>query len=172
MAQTESLKIERTGMAVAIDLADADNPNDIHPKNKLDVGYRLARWALAKDYGIKDMVYSGPVLKSVTPAKDSITVECDCGKSPLMIGEKVGIAPTKDVTATAELKGFAVAGSDGNYVNAQARIKGKHKVILTCKEIPEPLTVRYAYTMNPAGCNLYNQAGLPAGPFTSDDSWQ
>ncbi|HBC89696.1 MAG TPA: sialate O-acetylesterase [Lentisphaeria bacterium] len=175
MAQLKSLQIPNTGMAVAIELADANNPGDIHPKNKFDVGERLALWALAKDYGKKDLVYSGPLYKSMKVEDNKIRLEFDSVGSGLMVGKKEGRKPTVE-DKDGKLKRFAIAGEDKKWVWADAVIEpstssgqAANTVVVSSPEVPKPVAVRYAFTMNPAGCNLYNKEGLPASPFRTDD---
>ncbi len=168
MAQLKSLEIPNTGMAVAIELADANNPGDIHPKNKFDVGERLALWALAKDYGKKDLVYSGPLYKSMKIETGKIRIEFDSTGSGLMVGKKEGRNPAVE-EKDGKLKRFAIAGEDKKWVWADAVIDG-NTVVVSSPEVPQPVAVRYAYSMHPAGCNLYNKEGLPASPFRTD-SW-
>jgi sialate O-acetylesterase len=168
MAQLKALEIKNTGMAVAIDLADAENPRDVHPENKKDVGERLARWALAKDYG-KKIECSGPLYKSMTVKGSDAIIRFDHVGSGLMVGKKVGIEQTKEV-ANGTLKEFSISGADGKWRHANAKIVG-NTVVVSNKAVAKPVAVRYAYTMNPAGANLYNKAGLPASPFTTDDHW-
>ena len=169
MAQTKALEIKNTGMAVAIELADAANPNDIHPKNKKDVGERLALWALAKDYG-KQVNFSGPLYKGMTVKGREAIISFEHVGKGLMVGEKTGIEPVKAVK-DGTLKRFAISGADGTWQWADAKIAGK-TVVVSSKDVAKPVAVRYAYTMNPDGCNLYNKAGLPASPFTTDDHWE
>ncbi len=165
-AQRRALAIPNTGMASAIDLADADNPDDIHPKNKQDVGIRLALWALRDVYGKKDVVPSGPLFKELKIAGNKAVVSFDCVGGGLMVGKKVGLEPAKEVKDGA-LAGFAIAGEDRKWVWANARIEGG-TVVLTSDRVPNPVAARYAFTMNPATANLYNKEGLPASPFRSD----
>jgi len=153
-----------TGMAVTIDVGKA---NDIHPKNKFDVGERLALWALAKDYGKTDLVYSGPLYRAMRIEGGKIRIEFDSVGSGLMAGKKEGRNPTVE-DAGAKLKRFAIAGKDRKWVWADAVIEGKAVVVFS-SEVPEPVAVRYAFSMNPEGCNLYNNDGLPASPFRTDD---
>ena len=169
MAQTKALEIKNTGMAVAIELADEANPGDIHPKNKKDVGERLALWALAKDYG-KKITFSGPLYKSMTVEGSQAIISFEHVGKGLMVGEKAGIEPAKDVE-NGTLKHFAISGEDGTWHWADAKIAGE-TVIVSSDEVAQPVAVRYAYTMNPASGNLYNMAGLPASPFTTDDHWE
>ena len=163
MAQTKVMEIPNTGQAVIIDIGAA---NDIHPKNKQDVGKRLARWALAKDYG-KNIVHSGPLYKSHKVEGSNIIVEFNHAGSGLMVGKKEGLAPTAEDKG-GSLKRFAIAGEDKKFFWADAKIVG-NTVVLSCKDVPKPVAVRYAYSMNPAGCNLYNKEGLPASPFRTDN---
>lgn len=149
-AQTMTLRLPDTGMATAIDVGDGE---DIHPKNKQDVGLRLALNALAKVYGRSDMPYSGPMFKAATREGKALRIHFDQVNGGLKCrGEK--------------LVGFAIAGADRKFVWAQAEINGD-TVLAQSPEISEPQFVRYAWMDNPT-CNLYNGAGLPAVPFRSD----
>ena len=168
MAQLKSLTIPNTGMAVAIDLADVGNPGDIHPKNKRDVGERLASSALAKDYGRKDLVYSGPLYKEMKLEGDKIRIIFDSVGSGLAVATKKGYGPMiKDPQG--KLQRFAIAGENKKWVWADAVIYGT-TVYASSVNVPKPVAVRYAFSMNPDGCNLYNNEGLPASPFR-DRSW-
>ena len=166
-AQRRALSIPGTGMASAVDLLDRDKPGDIHPRNKKDVGHRLALWALAKDYGQKDLVHSGPLFKSHKADGDKIILSFDSVGSGLMVGEKIKLDPTVEIK-DGELKHFAIAGEDKKWHWAKAEIKGD-TVVVSCPEVPAPIAVRYAFSMNPEGANLYNREGLPASPFRTDD---
>jgi sialate O-acetylesterase len=150
-AQLMTLALPNTGMAVIIDIGEADN---IHPKNKQDVGKRLALWALANTYG-KKLVYSGPIYKSMKIDGNSIVLSFDHVGGGLVAkgGE--------------ELKGFAVAGVDKKFVWADAKIVGD-TVVVSSDQVAEPAAVRYAWADNPV-CNLYNKEELPASPFRTDD---
>lgn len=167
MAQLKALQIPNTGMAVAIDLADANKPDDVHPKNKFDVGERLALWALAKDYGKRDLVYSGPLYKSIKVEGNRIRIEFDSVGSGLMIGRKEGRNPVIEDKG-GKLKRFAIASEEKKWVWADAIIDG-NTIVVSSLEIQKPVAVRYAFSMNPAGCNLYNKEGLPASPFKTDN---
>ena len=150
-AQLMTLAVPKTGMAVIIDIGDAD---DIHPKNKQDVGKRLALWALAQQYG-KKLVYSGPTYKSMKIDGSSIILSFDhVGGGLVAKGEE-------------QLKGFAIAGADRKFVWADAKIQGD-TVVVSSDKVPEPAAVRYAWADNPI-CNLYNKEDLPASPFRTDD---
>ena len=169
MAQLQALEIENTGMAVAIDLADTSNPRDVHPENKKDVGERLALWALANDYG-KKITYSGPLYKGMSIKGGEAIISFDHVGEGLMVGgEKTGIEPVKSVQ-DGTLKRFAISGEDRKWHWADASIEGE-TVVVSSPEVTKPVAVRYAYTRNPDGCNLYNKAGLPASPFTTDKHW-
>lgn len=148
-AQLQTLHLKNTGMAVIIDIGDE---TDIHPKNKQDVGKRLALQARAKTYG-QDIVASGPVYKSYRIENGKIRIYFEECKSNLMIKGD-------------QLKGFSIAGPDGKFHWAEATIDG-NEVIVNSPEVKFPVAVRYAWADNPA-CNLYNEAGLPASPFRTD----
>lgn len=153
-AQTMTLDLPNTGMAVIIDIGEAD---DIHPRNKQDVGYRLAQWALAETYDQTDTVPSGPLYQSMEQEGDAIRLTFDHVGGGLVTP---GDAP---------LQGFAVAGPDQRFVWADARIDG-NTVVVSSDEIDDPVAVRYGWANNPA-VNLYNAEGLPASPFRTDD-WE
>jgi sialate O-acetylesterase len=144
-------KVKNTGMAVIIDIGEAD---DIHPKNKQDVGQRLARWALAECYD-QDVVKSGPIFKSVKFENDKAILSFDYVDGGLMTSNNE------------PLKGFAIAGADSEFVWAEAKIQGD-QIIAWHPSVDQPISVRYAWANNPV-CNLYNKAGLPASPFRTED---
>lgn len=149
-AQLMTLAVPNTGMATIIDIGEAD---DIHPKNKQDVGKRLALWALAKTYR-KELVYTGPLYQSMEIKGNQIILHFD------HIGG--GLVAASDEP----LKGFAIAGADRKFVWADARIEGD-TVVVSSDQVSEPVAVRYAWADNPV-CNLYNEDGLPASPFRTD----
>ena len=162
-AQLQAIeKIANTGLAVIIDVGEAGN---IHPKNKYDVGLRLALWALATHYG-KQVVYSGPVCKSVKVEGNKIRLSFDHVGSGLMAGKKDGLKPAVE-DKTGKLQRFSIAGEDKNFVWADAVIDGD-TVVVSSPKVAKPVAVRYAFTMNPTGCNFYNKEGLPASPFRTD----
>ncbi|MBN2019642.1 MAG: hypothetical protein JW749_05395 [Sedimentisphaerales bacterium] len=150
-AQLMTLSVPNTGMAVAIDIGDA---NSIHPTNKQDVGKRLALWALAKTYN-KDVVYSGPLYKYMGVEGNKAILHFDHVNGGLIVkgGE--------------QLKGFAIAGQDKKFLWADAKVEGD-TVVVSSDKVVEPVAVRYGWAINPV-CNLYNKAGLPASPFRTDD---
>jgi sialate O-acetylesterase len=163
-AQRKALNIKHTGMAVIIDIGQANN---IHPRNKQDVGARLAQWALHQTYGKKDIVPSGPLFKSHKVDGNAIRLSFNHVGGGLMVGKKEGLAPTRNVK-DGKLARFAIAGADKKWHWAEAIIDGDN-VIVKSSEVPNPVAVRYAYSMNPAGANLYNKEGIPASPFRTDD---
>lgn len=148
-AQLKSLSLPKTGMAVTMDIG---NSTDIHPKNKQEVGRRLALWALAKDYG-RQVVYSGPLYK---------LVEFRDGAARVTFDFAAGLA-TRDGKAPSH---FELAGADKRFLPAEARIEG-NAVIVTSDRVADPRAVRYAFSSD-AAPNLMNQAGLPASSFRTD----
>jgi sialate O-acetylesterase len=166
-AQRKAMRLPNTGMAVITDTVPLAERDDIHPRNKYDVGMRLAQWALGRDYGLKDTVVSGPLMKEMEIAEGKVRLKFEHTGGGLMAGKKDGLAVAAEQAGT-KLKGFAVAGADRNWVWADAVIEGD-AVVVSAAEVKEPLAVRYAYRMNPEGSNLYNKAGLPASPFRTDD---
>ena len=150
-AQLMTLDLKNTGMAVIIDIGDAA---DIHPRNKQDVGKRLALAALAGTYG-KRIPYSGPIYRSSYIRGDKVYIRFDHTNGGLTV---------KDGDT---LKGFAIAGADRKFVWADAVIKGK-KIVVSADSVPEPVAVRYAWQINPEA-SLFNGAGLPASPFRTDE---
>jgi sialate O-acetylesterase len=163
-AQRQTLTIPGTGMAVITDIGAA---NDIHPRNKQDVGYRLALWAL-RDVAKQNVVPSGPLFKEIKVEESAIRVYFEHAANGLIVGErKKGLEPTPEVK-DGTLMRFAIAGEDKTWHWADAKIDGD-TVVVSSKKVPKPVAVRYGYTMNPTGANLYNKEGLPASPFRSDD---
>jgi len=162
-AQTQALDIPGTGMAVITDIGAA---NDIHPRNKQDVGWRLAQWALHQTYGKKNVVPAGPLFKSQKVEGDSIRLSFNYVGKGLMVGKKTGLEPTAEVKA-GKLSHFAIAGEDKKWFWAEATIDGE-TVVVKSPDVPKPIAVRYGFTMNPAKANLYNKEGIPASPFRTD----
>jgi sialate O-acetylesterase len=163
-AQRKALNIKHTGMAVIIDIGEA---NDIHPRNKQDVGWRLGQWALHQTYGKKDLVPSGPLYKSHKTEGSAIRLKFDNVGSGLIVGSKEGLKPTQEV-ADGKLARFAIAGADKQWHWAEAKIEGDD-ILVSSSNVAKPIAVRYAYSMHPAGANLYNKEGIPASPFRTDD---
>jgi sialate O-acetylesterase len=149
-AQSMGLSLPKTGMAVIIDVGEAA---DIHPRNKQDVGMRLALAARKVAYG-EDLVYSGPTYQSMSVENGKIRLKFkNVGGGMIAKGGET-------------LKGFAIAGNDKKFVWADAKIDGD-SVLVWSDQVPAPASVRYAWANNPV-CNLYNQEGLPASPFRTD----
>ena len=149
-AQTETLALPSTAMAVTIDIGDPD----YHPENKWDVGKRLALPALRLVYDRKDVSeYSGPTLQSCEKKDGQVFLRFDHASGGLV-----------NKSGGDSLAGFAVSGADGKWYWAKGLIQ-KDAVALTCAEVKDPAKVRYAWADCPVATPLYNQAGLPAGPF-------
>lgn len=153
-AQAMALELPNTGMAVTIDIGDA---NDIHPRNKQGNGHRLALIALTQTYGLKDVAWRGPTLAQV---------EFKDGKALLTFAtgtfDNEGLVVKGD-----KLKGFTICGSDKVFYNAEAKVVSPNQVEVWSSEVALPTAVRYAWANNPE-CNLYNSVELPAGPFRTD----
>jgi sialate O-acetylesterase len=150
-AQVAALKLPKTGMIVTTDIVH--NIGDIHPRNKIDVGERLARWALARDYG-KKVIVSGPLYKSM---------KVEGGKVRLAfahVGRGLGSRDGKPLSE------FQIAGEDGKFVPAQAAVQGT-TVVVSSPEVKSPRHVRFGWHKQ-ANPNLVNSAGLPASPFRTD----
>ena len=149
-AQLMTLREPHTGMAVAIDIGDGD---DLHPPNKLDVGRRLAAWALARTYR-QHVAPSGPLFDRFSVAGNKI---------------RIGFKHATGLKTSdgGPVKGFAIAGADRRFVWADARIEG-NAVVVSSPRIKKPVAVRYGWADNPE-VNLYNNADLPASPFRTDD---
>ncbi len=152
-AQTMSMdKLANSGQAVIIDIGEG---KDIHPKNKIDVGMRLARWALAKQYSIP-IDYQSPRYESMEKAGSSILVKfAHRGKSwrPFDVKEPIG---------------FTIAGADMKFYKADAKILEDGRVQVSSASVDDPVSVRYAWAQNPI-CNMFADNGLPLTPFRTDD---
>ncbi|HEX4416009.1 MAG TPA: sialate O-acetylesterase [Lacipirellulaceae bacterium] len=153
-AQTMTMdKLPHTGQAVIIDIGDAA---DIHPRRKEEVGKRLARWALAKDYG-KQIAYESPQYESMEKKGDKIVLKFK------NVGEGLKAIDYKEV------KGFAIAGEDKKFHWAEAKIVKPNEIEVSSKDVTEPVAVRYAWADNPV-CNVYEvKSLLPLTPFRTDD---
>ncbi len=152
--------LPHTGLVVTVDLDGAG----IHPPNKIDVGKRLARWALANDYD-RPISFSGPMYERQETQGDKVILHFSHAESGLMVADKDGLAEPRE-TPQAELAYFEVTDTSGIWHSAKAMIDG-NKVVVSCNEVASPIAVRYAYSINPENCNLYNRNGLPASPFCS-----
>jgi len=151
-AQVATLNIPKTGMAVTTDIVH--NIGDIHPRNKRDVGNRLALWALAKEYGKKDLIYSGPLYKSMRVEGNKIRIS---------FAHTGGGLKSRDGNPLNE---FQIAGVDGTFVPAAATIDGD-TVVVQADAVASPTQARFGWhkTANP---NLVNEEGLPASPFRTE----
>ncbi len=154
-AQTMTLALPKTGMAVTTDIGNA---NDIHPTNKQDVGKRLAANALKQTYGM-EMPFSSPLFEKVSFDNGKAIVSFKFADGGLMAKDKFGY-----------VRGFEVAGADKKFYYAKAEIDGD-KVIVYNENVKKPVAVRYAWSDAPIDANLYNSAGFPASSFRTDD-WQ
>lgn len=153
-AQTMTMKrLPKTGEAVIIDIGEG---KDIHPRNKVDVGRRLARLALANDYSVPGIASRSPIYQAMTK---------DGGKITLAFEHVTGGWRPFDVN---ELRGFTIAGEDKKFVPAQAKILPDGRIEVSSDQVTSPAAVRYAWADNPI-CNLFSGAGLPLTPFRTDD---
>ena len=166
--------VPNTGTAILIDAGELAT---IHPANKKDPGERLARLALAKTYGRGDLPFAGPELKSVATEGDKMRLTFTHAEglaarplpatiAPLSLKPEATV-PLERFSPESELQGFLICGGDRKWTWANAKIDGE-SVIVWSPTVPHPIAVRYAWDNNPT-CNLYNAAGLPAGPFRTDD---
>ncbi len=149
-SQDKALALPKTGMAVAIDIGES---YDVHPKNKQEVGRRLALAAEGLAYGRK-IEYTGPTFKSLRADKGTLRLQFTHVAGGLVVRGQ-------------SLMGFAVAGQDQQFFPAESRIEG-NEVVLSSKHVSKPVAARYAWANDPK-CNLYNKLGLPAPPFRTDD---
>jgi sialate O-acetylesterase len=154
-AQTMTLSLPNTGMAVTTDIGD---PHDIHPRNKQDVGKRLAAIALSKTYG-RNNVDSGPLYKSAEVKGDKVIVSFTSTGGGLIAKDKYGY-----------LGGFEIAGADKKFVYAKAFIEG-NTVVVFQDGVKQPVAVRYGWADDASDSNLFNAEGFPAVPFRSD-TWK
>ena len=148
-----ALATPNTGLIVTIDIGEA---SDIHPKNKLDVGKRMCRWALADVYGRK-ITKSGPMFRRAEINGSKIVLTFD------EVGQGLKLRDGD------KLEEFAIAGADHKWYWAEAKIVGKNRVEVWSASVPQPLAVRYAFNNNPKHPNLTNETGLPTAPFRTDD---
>lgn len=168
---------KNVGMVVQMDLNPAA-PGNIHYQNKLHPGMRLARWALARDYG-RDIAYTGPIYEKYMIEGNKAVVAFEKGSlfGGLMVGSKGLEKDLKDSgkfvepaqpTPGEKLNHFRLCGKDRKWHAAEAVIVAD-TVVVTSKDVPEPSGVQYAYSAAPQNANLYNKAGLPATPFAAVD---
>jgi sialate O-acetylesterase len=150
-AQFKTMSLSNTGMAVITDIGNID---DIHPRNKKEVGRRLSLWALAKDYGNKDLVYSGPLYKSMKVEAGKIRLEFDNIGSGL-------------ISKRGSLTNFKISGRNKKFITANANVKG-NSIIVSSPKVLKPIAVRFGFT-NGSEPNLFNKEGLPASTFRTDN---
>ena len=152
-AQTMTMsRLPNTGEAVIIDLGEAQ---DIHPKNKEDVGKRLARWALAREYGF-DLVHQSPRYASMERQGSKIILSFD------------HVGGGLDLFDVQKPVGFTIAGADQQFQHAEGKILNQHQIEVWSESVAQPVAVRYAWADNPV-CNVQNKEGLPLTPFRTDD---
>ncbi|HUX83933.1 MAG TPA: sialate O-acetylesterase [Chitinophagaceae bacterium] len=144
--------VPRTGMVVITDITS--DTNNIHPTDKVDVGERLALWALANDYGNRGITFSGPLYRSMEIQGRRIRVSFDFAGSGLKVTSK-------------EVTGLWIAGMDRKFYPAQSRLQDSVLVAWSAK-VPQPVALRFGFS-NTATPDLFNQEGLPASPFRTDD---
>ncbi len=152
--QTKVMSVPNTGMVVITDLVD--NIKDIHPKNKHDVGYRLAAWALAETYHQNNIAYKNPVYKSIEIQNDKAVITLDNVLTGLTVKGK-------------EITELLIAGADKVFYPATAKIKN-NQLVVTSKLVKQPVAVRFGFS-NKAMPNLFSNEGLPVNPFRTDD-WE
>lgn len=162
--QANAMALPHAGMASALDIGDTA---DMHPTDKLDLGERLALWALKNDYGRAITETSGPILKNVTISGNTLICSFDHIGSGLMVGSKTPYVPTAEVVG-GTLQKFSISGASGTWYDGTATIVGD-TVVVSSASVTTPRRVAYACWQNPVGCNLYNKNGLPASPFYVDD---
>ena len=163
-AQHRTLSLPNTGEAVIIDVGQS---NDIHPRDKMDVGHRLALYALKVTYN-KDIVYCGPTYKSIKVEGNKAILSFDNIGGGLAILAHPSTQPgVPEAAPDKELRSFSIAGEDKVFHWATAKIEG-NTVIVHSEKVAKPVAVRYGWANNP-DCNLYNKEGLPASPFRTDD---
>ncbi|MFP5233029.1 MAG: sialate O-acetylesterase, partial [Acidobacteriota bacterium] len=150
-AQRRTLAVANTAMAVTIDIG---NPDNVHPADKQDVGHRLALAARALAYG-EDIEYSGPLYRQAVVEGSTMRVYFDHGGGTL-------------VAKHGHLTGFEIAGADHRFVPASASIDGG-SVIVSSSSAPNPRYIRYGW-QNAPDVNLFNSDGLPASPFTTEET--
>lgn len=160
--QLKSLSLPKSGMAVTFDVG-----GDLHPSNKLDVGLRLARWALRDVYGKEEIIVSGPLYKASKVDGNQMRISLDHTEPGLVVGQQISGKPFEE-TPDAPLRGFQIAGADQVWHDADATIVGD-ELLVSSKEVSAPVATRYAFFQNPIDANLYNKEGLPASPFRTDD---
>jgi len=161
--QASVLTLPHTGLAITYDVGD---PGDVHPASKIDVAHRLALLARGQVYGQR-VAYASPTLQSVSVDGTALRVRFAGVNGKLAIGQAPWVAADAKPLPMDKLLGFEVAGDDGVYHAADARIEGD-SVVVSSKEVAAPRFVRYAWDASPQA-NLYDSTGLPAAPFRTDN---
>ena len=149
-----SRKVPKSGLVVVSDLVD--DLTNIHPTNKQDVGLRLAKMALGKNYNTLSVGYASPLFEKMEIEKNKAILSFSHTENGLICKDK-------------QVKGLEIAGTDGNYVTAKAQVKG-NKLIVFAPEVKTPVTVRYCFDDMTVG-NLFSKEGLPVAPFRTDRGW-
>ena len=152
-SQAMTLSLPNTGMAVTTDIGES---KDIHPRNKQDVGKRLAAVALHNIYG-QDIEYSGPVYESMTAEGNKAIIRFSHAGNGLVAKDKYGY-----------VMGFEIAGNDRQFHYAKALIEGDHLVVFS-DQVANPVAVRYGWADDAGEDNLFNKDGFPAPPFRTDN---
>jgi sialate O-acetylesterase len=160
-AQRKVLSLKNTGMAVAVDIGSEKE----HPANKVEVGERLAHWALHNDYGQKELPPSGPLYKGFQIEGSAIRVSFAYGQGLMFARKENYLSPVP--VPDAKLPWLSIQAKDGDWHWADGKIEGTD-LIVSGKNVTNPVAVRYAYTNRPLGVYLYNGAGLPTSPFTTE----
>jgi sialate O-acetylesterase len=145
------MKVKNSGMAVTLDIG---GERDIHPKEKFLVGKRLAYWALAKDYGMKTLPFSGPVYKEMKVNRDTVKLYFDYASYGLAAADTL-------------LAGFEIAAGDRSFYPATAKISSDTTMLVWSNKVNKPVAVRYCWKNWTVG-TLYNTEGLPASSFRTD----
>lgn len=156
MLREQQRKLQSLSNTYVISTIDLGEWNDLHPLRKKEIGERMSLMALSKVYEKKNIVCSGPVYQSMKVVDDKIEIVFDLCGSKLISSDGN------------ELRYFAIAGADGKFIWAEAKIEGD-KVLVWSKKVKNPVAVRYAWADNPQSANLYNKEGLPASPFRTDN---
>ncbi|MFT5411967.1 MAG: sialate O-acetylesterase, partial [Verrucomicrobiales bacterium] len=163
-AQRQALNIKNTGMAVAVDIGSERE----HPANKVEVGIRLAHWALHHDYGRKEICPSGPLYNGFKIEGAAIRISFDHAQGLMLATKEDYAAPVP--TPDEKIPWLSIQAKDGSWHWAEGKIDGVDLVV-SSNSVKQPVAIRYAYTQRPLGPYLYNKHGLPASPFsTSGDS--
>ena len=163
-AQAQTTSLANTALATVFDVGD---PNNLHPVDKKDVGQRLSLVARHAVYDEKDLIWTGPIYDSMKVEGSTIRLTFTQAGSGLTIGSSPWVPAHSEPIPTISLLGFAVAGDDKKWIEADAKIDG-NTVVVSSDKVANPTALRYGWQNSPV-CNLYNKEGLPASPFRTDD---